>query len=251
MDTVCTSILSTAGIFISVSKENMNRSATLLLKLIVSPIVAVATAASVSTHRLEAQTTDHLVFASTDGLTLRYQRLVAQELYKTPSDLGRVVVCPSFEGEFALSIYSTNRNSDLAVLALVRAKKNIWYAASHLDHDLRVNPHVPVKRVNATIKRRVAFEVAEAISHAIARTQPLAPTEAVRVDGTSILFFAPAHAKTKVRSAELDTAAEGELSEALRRLVNLLEKYCSSSDAARQQVSREIETQARLVGGIQ
>jgi len=214
-------------------------------------MVAVAATVSVSAHLLEARTTDHLVFASTDDLTLRYQRLVAQKLYKTPSDLGRLVVFPSFEGEFALSIYSTARNSDLAVLALVRAKKNIWHAASHLDTDLRVNPNVPVKRVNATIKRRVAFAVAEAISHAIARTQPLAPTEAVRVDGTSILFFAPAHAKTKVRSAELDTAAEGELSQALRRLVSLLEKYCASSSSARQQVSNKIEVQARLIRRIQ
>jgi hypothetical protein len=182
---------------------------------------------------------------------LRYQRLVAQKLYKTPSDLGRLVVFPSFEGEFALSVYSPDRNSDLAVLALVRAKKNIWYAASHLDTDLRVNPDVPVKRVNATIKRRVAFEVAEAISHAIARTQRVAPTEAVRVDGTSILFFAPAQAKTKVRSAELDTAAEGELSQALRGLVSLLEKYCTSSHTARQHLSEEIEAQARLIKGIQ
>lgn len=221
--------------------------ATLLSKLIISPILALAATVNVSAHRLEARPTDHLVFASTDSLTLRYQKLVAQKLYKTPFDLGRVVVCPSFEGEFALSIYSTAKNSDLAILALVRAKQNIWYAASHLDQDLRVNPKVPVQIVSATIRRRVAFEVAEVISHAIARTQPLAATEAVRVDGTSVLFFAPAHAKTKVRSAELDTAAEGELSEALRRLVSLLEKYCTSSNAARQHLSKEIEAQARHI----
>jgi hypothetical protein len=221
------------------------------LKLIVSPIAAVATVASVSAHRLEARINDHLVSASTNGLDLRYERLLAQNLYKTPSDLGRVVVCPPFEGEFALSIYSTDTNADLAVLSLVRAKKNIWYAARQLDQDLRVSPNVPVKRVNATMKRRVALAVAEAISHAIARTRPLAPTEAIVVDGTSILFFAPAHAKTKVRSAELDPVAKGELSQALRHFVSLLDKYCTSSNTGRREVSKEIEAQARLIRGIQ
>lgn len=228
----------------------MNKNATLFFKLILSLIVA-ATVSSICAHRLEAQTTDHLVFASTDSLVLRYQRLVAENLYKAPSDLGRAVVCPPFEGEFALSIYPTDGNADLAVVALVRAQKNIWYAASRLDHDLRVNPTVPVKRLNATMKRRVAFAAAEAISHAIARTRPPAPTERVIVDGTRILFFAPAHAETKTKSAELDPMAEGKLSKALRRLVSLLEKYCSSSSIERQELSKEIEAQARLIRGMQ
>lgn len=228
----------------------MNKRATLLLKLVLSPIVAAAMASAATAHQPAEKTTDHLVFASTNSLDLRYERLVTQKLCKKASDLGRAIVQPPFEGEFALSIYLNGGNADLAVVELVQAEKNIWYAASRLDHDLRVNPNVPVKRLNATMKRRVAFAVAEAIGHAIARTRAPVRSERVVVDGTRILFFAPANAKTKVRSVELDPAADGELSQALRRLVSLLEKYCDSPDTARQRISMKIEEQALLISGI-
>jgi hypothetical protein len=228
----------------------MNKNAKLFLKLLFTSIVVAVMASSVCAQRPEVRAGDDLVFASTDALRLRYDKLVAQNLYKAPFDFGRAVVYPPFEGEFVLAIYSAAGNADLAVVALVTAQKNIWYAASRLDQDLRINPNVSVKTVKVTIKRRVALAVAEAIGYAVARTRPSVPTERVTVDGTRILFFAPAHAKTKIRSAELDPMSEGDLSQALRRLVNLLEKYCSSSDAARQQISMEIEGQARLISRI-
>jgi hypothetical protein len=229
----------------------MNKNVALSFKWILSAVVALAYAANVSAQRPADRASDHLVFTSMNGLDARYEQLLAQKLFETPSDFGRAVVRPPFEGERALSIYSLDGNADLAALVLAKAERNIWRAAADLDHDLRVSPRVRITSAKATMKRRVALVVAEAIGHAIAGTQPLASTEAVPVDGTSIVFFAPAQAKTKVRSALLDPIAEGKLSQALRRLVVLLEKYCTSSSATRHQLSKEIEEQARVIKGMQ
>jgi hypothetical protein len=105
--------------------------------------------------------------------------------------------------------------------------------------------------MTAMIKRQLATEVANAISSALAGTRPFAPTEAVSVHGTRIQFFAPIHATTKVKSALLEPEAKGKRSQALRSFVTLLESYCVSSHTARQQqLSGEIQAQAKLISGM-
>jgi hypothetical protein len=227
----------------------MNTNPALFVKSILSAILAVVPASSIIA-RADRPANDNLVFASTMTSELRYEKLLAQKLFKTPSDLGRALVCPPFEGEFALSIYSTATTSDVAMFAMTRAEKNIWYAATDLDRELRVSPNVAVKSVTATIKRPVALAVADAIGYALAGTRPLVPVEAIPVHATRIQFFAPTHAKTKLKSALLEPVSQGKLSQALRRLVTLLESYCVSSSTARKQLSKEIEAQARLISGM-
>ena len=130
-----------------------------------------------------------------------YYKILDRKLLITPQDFGRITVRPSFEGEFAVSVYAPNAHSpDAFRVTLTEAGKNIWYCLTPKQQGINAPPdygnkrdtsgQVPVKRIDVNIDRELALAIQKTWQAMLAR-DPLPDPDAERyisVDGYSAEF---------------------------------------------------------------
>lgn len=190
---------------------------------------------------------DHLNPVRSD-LETGYRKFLADFLFITPGDVLRIVRLPSAasDGESAISI-SSRSTGVVFDITYTKANRNIWCAASELDGGFARRPTLDVRRRDATLLRSTAELIATKIRRAIERRAPIVKMGRIPIDGTEIMF-STTDQNGKEFTAMLDPIAEGRRSYALRRLEDLLRRYCEAEPAARGKLQQDIEVEAKAVG---
>jgi len=129
-----------------------------------------------------------------------YYKILDRKLLMTPADLGRMTFRPSFEGEFAVSVYPAAGRSPGSGfrVTLTEASKSIWSSltpkqqgyipAPDVKHNERdTSSQIPVKRIDVNIDRELALAIQRTWQAMLARN-PVPDPDAERyisVDGYS------------------------------------------------------------------
>jgi hypothetical protein len=128
-----------------------------------------------------------------------YYKILDRKLLKTRADLGRMTFRPSFEGEFAVSVYP--RDAYTSRITLTEATKSVWSSltprqqgyipAPGLKHKERdTSDQIPIKRIDVDIDRELALAIQKTWQAMLARN-PIPDPDAERyisVDGYSAEF---------------------------------------------------------------
>jgi hypothetical protein len=71
-----------------------------------------------------------------------YYKILDRKLLKSPSEFGRMTFRPSFEGEFAVSVYarSSHRPDAGFRVTLTEATKSIWYSLTPKQQGINAPP---------------------------------------------------------------------------------------------------------------
>lgn len=175
-----------------------------------------------------------------------YEKLLTEFLFKTPANYARIVWLPSAAsvGECAISIRSDGKDDDGTVITCTTAERNIWYAASELNHDLSQRPRLKVQTKDTRFPRSLAELISFRLRKTMSHRAPIVRTKHIPVDGTDILFSVP-DGRARELSALLDQVAEGKVSSSLRRLQKLLRQYCEVEPSGRSRLETEIASEAR------
>lgn len=185
-----------------------------------------------------AQVTDHLT-PPPDGLLqpnelVAYRATVGRRLGRglVRRPLVQVVVYPSFEPEYLLSVECTGINA--YTLLYRRAQRNIWYASPHKlpanvalidSHGARMAPpkpvaapdSIPLTTYQVALQPRLAQALTDLFNVALAQARY--PSEPVTyIDGTLFTFIA-CGAQGYYRSGDTHSAAQGTH---LKQLLNLV-----------------------------
>lgn len=190
--------------------------------------------------------------ANTDHLSLlnakenaSYRTLIDRYLCRTPYDFGRVIVSPSFEPEFSISIYNTNRGAGTRI-TLVKAIKNIYQST---DGAQRIATRgIEVSRTDALFPQSAATAVRDIIREMVHRAKghtppPMTEWELVPTDGTTVEWFLPA---TQPSGAQLNNYMRQNAS--TRVFVDMtttkLREYCDADASKRPAIAQDIEATA-------
>jgi hypothetical protein len=206
-------------------------------------VVVIAQVVSVDSVLSADVSGDHLI-PPEQQLDANYAALVSQKLSATPANYARIVVMPSSaEGETAIAIYSSAKAIDnQAFLTCTKADRNIWYSVSESNPNRDKEPPVQITRTDASLPRSAAVAVSKAVNEMVNQTRPLDREDRIVLDGTAVEFSVEKDAK--VAAGLLTPYAQGELTDALRRLVKVLADYCEALPAKRQQMGTQIERAA-------
>jgi hypothetical protein len=127
-----------------------------------------------------------------------YYKILDRKLLKTRADLGRITFRPSFEGEFAVSVYL--RDTHIPRITLTEATKSVWSSltpkqqgyipAPGLKQVRDTSNQIPIKRIDIDIDRELALAIQKTWQAMLAHN-PVADPDAERhisVDGYSAEF---------------------------------------------------------------
>jgi hypothetical protein len=128
-----------------------------------------------------------------------YYKILDRKLLTTRADLGRMTFRPSFEGEFAVSVYP--RDAYTSRITLTEATKSVWSSltpkqqgyipAPGLKRQERdTSDQIPIKRIDVDIDRELALAIQKTWQAMLARN-PIPDPDAERyisVDGYSAEF---------------------------------------------------------------
>ena len=179
-----------------------------------------------------------------------YERLVGNRLFVTRANLGRITVLPGHatDGEATIALYSSDKDSDATMLTMTRADRNLWSSTFGQDPRFTKAPSPRVTRCDAPFPKETAARVSNAIKKAVVQTRELNnQNNVVTIDSTDVVFSI--EARDGRRSHGLLTAyAAGKNGAAMRRLTELLQRYCETTPAQRLELLKRIEKQAARVG---
>jgi hypothetical protein len=192
---------------------------------------------------------DHLV--PVDALVESgYRNLLERKLYQTDANYVRVVVLPSSAsvGELALSLYAKDGRQQEVFLTSTQAERNLWYAASDLDVGLAIEPPVTIRRVDVPFPRGLAAMVSGTIREMVRQSHQPSSSDRIKIHGTDILFFVPDPTGIRIE-ARLAPESHGRLTAAIRRLVDLLEAYCTGPPAERPVLRKRLLNETKKLQG--
>ncbi len=179
-----------------------------------------------------------------------YQRLLGNKLFVTRANLGRITVLPGHatEGETTIALHFSDKDSDSTMLTMTRAERNLWSSKFGQDPRFRKAPSPRVRRCDAPFPQAAATRVSNAFKKAVGKTRELNnQNNVVTIDSTDIVFSIE---ETEGRQSYglLTAYAAGKNGAAMRRLTELLERYCETPPAQRFELLKKIEEQAARVG---
>lgn len=168
------------------------------------PLLLVFTAVALAFASATARAKDVPQFLSAPIVPAKrdlYYRILDRKLLKTPQDLGRMTLRPSFEGELAVSVYAPKPHSaDAFRVTVTEASKNVWYSLTPRQQGIKAPPdygnkrdtsgQIPIKRNDLDIDRELALAIQKTWQAMLAR-DPLPDPDAERyisVDGYSAEF---------------------------------------------------------------
>jgi hypothetical protein len=220
--------------------------------------VVIAVASFIAVRSLLATAPDHLVppYEDRDWGVRGYASTLKKHLFLTPATYGRILVLPSAGsiGEYSLSIYPNPQGAVVRV-TLVRASKNVWsdlsakvasHAAPAVHEPWEVAP-LRFHRSDATLSMSAGAALRAAFAAMLQHTRGRYPgySGGVIVDGTDIEFSLAERGMT-MRGVITPNVSGTNVSE-LRKLVDLLERYCQGQSARQASLAAEIERKARLI----
>lgn len=218
-------------------------------------ILAIAIFLQACAHSGRASASDdHLVqpYFDRDWGAPGYASLLQKKLFLTAADYGRVIVRPSPAsiGEYAISVYSADSEKD-AHITLTRAGRNLWYQRSYQrektvsDDPYASSAPIKVTRIDATLPVSTALAIRAAWAEMLRGTAGKWPGRGDRIvlDGTDIEFALIEGGKKM--TGVIAAGATGKNTLQLRKLSELLERYCTASPSQRSSIASEIETKAK------
>lgn len=166
-----------------------------------------------------------------------YQTELQRRLSITPADVARMIVCPSWLPEYAVSVHSQGPFSadDVAkyYVTVTRASTNIWSARQPVE----------VRRLDAELAASTALAVKEAWREMLLTTRPYEQPIDSSVDGEIVEFALAQPSRPPLRGELPENPASDVLT--LEKLGNLLVKYCEVPPNERAELSKEIEKAAK------
>jgi hypothetical protein len=210
-----------------------------LCLLLGPPIVAVG-----NTSRPESRKTDHLV-PSDERIDPAYRKVISQRLFVTRANYARIMELPSpaSVGESVVAIYSNEQNLDEAYITYTRAERNLYYAAFAGDPSFPNDPAIKIARCDAPFSKPVATAVSAAIKHLLAQSHPRRKSNLIILHGTDVEFAVEELGRGSVRGL-LTPYAVGKNGATLRRLVQLIKKYCHANSVRRAVLAKQIKAHA-------
>ena len=179
-----------------------------------------------------------------------YERLLGNTLFLTRANLGRITVLPGHatEGETTMALHFSDKGSDATMLTMTRAKRNLWSSKFGQDPRFTKAPSPRVMRCDAPFPKATATRVSNAIKKAVIQTRELNNrNNLVTIDSTDVVFSI--EEPEGRRSHGLLTAyAAGKNGAAMRRLTELLQRYCETTPTQRLDLLKKIDEQAARVG---
>ncbi len=218
----------------------------------------IAVASLMAVRSLLAGAPDHLVppYEDRDSGVRGYASFLERHLFLTPATYGRVLVqlSPASFGEYSLSVYP-NPQAGVVRVTLVRASRNVWSYLSDKKHGHAVPAvHEPWEvaplrfhRSDATLSMSAGAALRAAFAAMLQDTRGRYPgySGGVIVDGYDI-EFSLAERGMMMRGVITANVSGKNVSE-LRKLVDLLERYCQAQSARQASLAGEIERKARLI----
>jgi hypothetical protein len=182
------------------------------------------------------ETVDHLVPVNEDAAPA-YQAQLRAQLSVTPADVARMIVCPSWQSEFAVSVYSTSPASadDVARynVTLTRASANIWAAGQP----------VQITRFDAELPASAALPIKELWKQTLLAARGYAGEVDPPVDGEIVEFALLEPNRSELRG-EVPINPSGDIL-ALQKLGSLLVSYCQATADEQSVLAKEIEANAK------
>lgn len=199
--------------------------------------------------RLKSTTNDHLE-PPDERFEPAYRKLLSRKLFTTPANYVRIVDLPSpaSVGETSIAIYSKPDKPDEILITSTKAARNLYYAAFSDDPNSPKDPPMEITRCDASFPKFAADAITEGIRRTLANTHPRKKGDSIILHGTEIEFSIDDRLGRNVRGL-LTPYAKGKTGAALRRLTELLEKYCKTKSENRAVLVKEIESQARHLKG--
>jgi hypothetical protein len=197
---------------------------------------------------------DHLVqpYSDRDWGAPGYASSLQKKLVLTTADYGRVLVRPSPAsiGEYVISVYSADSGKE-AHITLTRAGRNLWYQHSYQkektvsDDPYASSAPIKVTRIDATLPVSTARAIRSAWAEMLRGTAGKWPGQGNRIvlDGTDIEFSLIDGGKKM--TGVIAAGATGKNTLQLRKLSELLERYCTAPPSQRRSIASQMETKAK------
>lgn len=203
---------------------------------------AIAMACFGGRNGLAASNNDHLM--PVDGiLDPAYYALLTRKLFLTPANFGRILDLPSGGSEIVFAIHSKQLGSSEQVfITCTRPDQELWFAGSDEQFRFTKDPFVHVTRVDVLFPKSAAVAVSEGIKRVLAQRRPPTKGNIVTVDGRAIEFSMEDQKRVGTRGI-LPPFARGKNGAALRRVTDLLRKYCEAKPAHQADLAKRIESE--------
>lgn len=187
---------------------------------------------------------DHLI--PIEGwLDPAYKELLTRRLFLTPANYARLVEFPSLPslGEISVAIHSEPGDPGEVFITRTRGERNLWSA--EFASEPSASKEVKISRCDAPFPKSTAMAVRKAVRQALEKVSPLEnPNNAIIVDATVVEFSIeePQRGRT---AAFLSPYAIGRTGAALRKITELLTRYCDTKPTERPELVKQIENEAR------
>jgi len=186
-----------------------------------------------------------------------YRQILLSQLGTTPFDAGRVVVCPAFESEYSISIYSVSGGGNRRAFRVtyLSPTESIWTLTDG-GNDLSEIHGIRVKRIDADIPESTATVLKEVwtkmLSQARGEAPPSGKWEQIPIDSTSVEWYLQ-RPERHVSSGQLNNyVTRGPNTQSFLTLTaETLLRYCKSDPKERASIAHRIESDGqRLLGAL-
>ena len=192
---------------------------------------------------------DHLASINSQHFA-RYRQIVLSHLGPKAFDAGRVVVCPSFDPEYSISVYKVggNRRATYRV-TYVSVKESIWQLTDG-GNDLSQTGQIKVRRKDMNIPDSIAPVLqkvwAEMLDHAHGHVPPAGNWERIPIDSTNVEWYLQRPGGRFVSGELNNYVKRGPNTQSFLTLTaETLLLYCKAQAKARSAILHQLETDAQ------